>query len=312
MDMMDQRDLQYFLAVAGHGTVSAAAAAIYVSQPAVSRRIAGLERKLGVRLFRRTASGMKLTPAGERVRELAQDLQNRQDRADGVLRAMRRGHQSFTVACPETTGNFFIAPFIAEGAPIADIQPAHPGEVYARLSTGVDMAVNTSEPPPHLRGHHLASAPVFVHFRPGDRLAASGGEAELTDVAREAVLLPGHGSAIERTVRDTALAGGIDLALARTTSNGTMAQAMAAAGHGKAVTIEPAGFGLESAFLVHRGRRLSVGLYAGWEPDHYAAAELGGLAAALGVWMQARIPRLTTVGPPHTASTVPEGLLPPS
>lgn len=299
---MDQRELQYFLAVANHGTVSAAAAAVYVSQPAVSRRIAGLERKLGVRLFRRTASGMKLTPAGERVRELAQDLQNRQDRADGVLQAMRRGHQSFTVACPETTANFFIAPFIAGGAPIADIQPAHPGEVYARLSTGADMAVNTSAPPSHLCGHHLASAPVFVHFRSGDRLAAAGAEVELADVAREPVLLPGHGSAIGKTVRDTALAGRIDLALARTTSNGTMAQAMAAAGHGNAVTIEPAGFGLKSAFLIHRGRRLSIGLYAGWESDHYAAAELGGLATALGAWMQDRVPRLAGLAPRSPAA----------
>lgn len=290
--MMDRRDLQYFLAVANHGTVSAAAAAIYVSQPAVSRRIAGLERKMGVRLFRRMASGMKLTPAGERVRELAQDLQNRQDRADGVMRAMRRGHQSFTVACPETTGNFFIAPFVATGAPIADIQPAHPNEVYARLALGVDMAVNTSEPPAHLSRRHLASSPVFVHFRPDAPPAVSGGEVELAEAARLPALLPGHGSAIERIVRETALAGGIDLALARTTSNGTMAQAMAAAGHGNAVTIEPAGFGLHSAFLVHQGQRLAVHLHAGWEPDHYAAGELMDLAASLGLWMQERVPRL--------------------
>ena len=291
---MDSRDLQYFLAVAEHGTVSAAASAIYVSQPAVSRRIAGLERKLGVRLFRRMASGMKLTPAGERVRELAQDLQNRQDRADGVMRAIRRGHQSFTVACPETTGNFFIAPFVAQGAPIADLQPAHPAEVYARLATGVDMAVNTSEPPAHLAGRHLASAPVFAHFRPENPLAAAGEEVELAAVARQPSLMPGHGSAVERIVRETALAGGIDLALARTTSNGTMAQAMAAAGHGNAVAIEPSGFGLQSAFLVHRGERLSVRLYAGWEPDHYAARELAGLADSLAAWMQELVPRLTS------------------
>ena len=296
--MIDQRDLLFFLAVAEHGTVSAAAAAAYVSQPAVSRRIAGIERQFGVRLFRRTSAGMHPTPAGERLRELALDLRNRMDRAEDVMLAMRRGHQSFTVACPETTGNFFIAPFVARGAPIADIQPAHPGLVYELLSTGVDMAVNTSAPPPHLASALLATSPIFVHFPPESRPHWSNNhQVELADVAQSLMLLPAHGSAIERTVRETALEAGIDWALARTASNGTMAQAMSAAGHGNAITIEPADFGLKSVYLAHGGTRLNIGLFAAWEQEHYASAELETLAESLGAWMQERVPQLTALVP---------------
>lgn len=290
---MDQRDLQCFLAVAEHGTVSGAASSLYVSQPAVSRRVAALERTLGVRLFRRRASGMVLTPAGERLRTLAEDLRVRMQRADGVMEALRRGHQAFTVACPETTGNFFIAPFVARGAPIADVQPAHPGQVYSLLDLGADLAVNTFRPPAHLSSCHLATAPIFVHSPSGSVPPwFVNGEAEIADAAQHPMLLPGYGSAVEREVRETAMADGIDWALARTTSNGTMAQAMAAAGHGYAITIEPPAFGLQSALLTHRGRRLSIGLYAGWDPDHYAVEELAALATGLGNWMRDRVPQL--------------------
>lgn len=293
--MMDHRDLEYFLAVASHGTVSAAAASVFVSQPAVSRRIAGLERDIGVQLFRRTASGMRLTPAGERLQELAQDLRNRMARADDVMQAIHNGHQNFTVACPETTGNYFIAPFVAEGAPIDDIQPAAPSKVYALLDTGADFAVNTLAPPLHLASRQLATTPVFFHFRPEDRIMRSR-EVELSTAARSPMLLPGQGSAIELTVRETARAANIDLGLARTASTGTMAQAMAAAGQGNAITIEPAHFGLSSALLTHRGKQLTVSLYAAWEADHYASAELDRLAVKLSRWIQGSLPRLTGKG----------------
>ena len=301
--MIDHRDLLFFLAVAEHGTVSAAAAAAYVSQPAVSRRIAGIERQFGVRLFRRTAAGMHPTPAGERLYELALDLRNRMARAEDVMLAMSQGHQSFTVACPETTGNFFIAPFVARGAPIADIRPAQPGLVYELLSTGADIAVNTSPPPPHLVSVLLATTPILVHFPPDTRpYWFDSDQAELTDVARSPMLLPGHGSAIERTVRETALGAGIDWTLARTARNGTMAQAMSAAGHGSAVTIEPADFGLKSVFLAHEGVRLSISLFAAWEQEHYASTELAELAESLGAWMQDRLLQLNAaVGQPDGA-----------
>ncbi|MYS50610.1 LysR family transcriptional regulator, partial [Streptomyces sp. SID6013] len=65
---LDTRLLRYFAAVAQEGTLTGAAQKLFVSQPALSKRIRHLEEDLGVRLFVRSRSGMTLTEAG---RELA-------------------------------------------------------------------------------------------------------------------------------------------------------------------------------------------------------------------------------------------------
>ncbi len=53
-----------FLAIEETGTISAAASQLHLSQPAVSRRLQGLERLLGAPLFDRLSSGLALTGAG--------------------------------------------------------------------------------------------------------------------------------------------------------------------------------------------------------------------------------------------------------
>jgi DNA-binding transcriptional LysR family regulator len=59
------RQLQYFVAVAEHGTVSHAAQALSISQSAVTEAIKELEADLGVRLFDRHARGLALTHRGQ-------------------------------------------------------------------------------------------------------------------------------------------------------------------------------------------------------------------------------------------------------
>ncbi|WP_024301096.1 LysR family transcriptional regulator [Pseudogulbenkiania sp. MAI-1] len=69
------RQLDYFVATAEHGGVSAAARARHVSQPSVSLAIAQLEASLGAPLLRRQASRrVELTPAGQRVLEQARAI----------------------------------------------------------------------------------------------------------------------------------------------------------------------------------------------------------------------------------------------
>ena len=62
---MDLRRLNLFIAVVDHGTITAAAHAVHVAQPAVSLAIQELETEVGTALFVRTRSGAVLTPAGE-------------------------------------------------------------------------------------------------------------------------------------------------------------------------------------------------------------------------------------------------------
>ena len=56
-----------FETVARYGNVSRAARELGMLQSSVSRQISGLERQFQVRLFDRTASGVRLTEAGQRV-----------------------------------------------------------------------------------------------------------------------------------------------------------------------------------------------------------------------------------------------------
>jgi LysR family transcriptional activator of nhaA len=57
--------LYYFHVVASEGSVRAAAERLGVTQPTVSEQLRILERSLGVELFERTPSGLKLTQAGQ-------------------------------------------------------------------------------------------------------------------------------------------------------------------------------------------------------------------------------------------------------
>ncbi|MFE2678579.1 LysR family transcriptional regulator [Streptomyces hygroscopicus] len=68
---MDIRQLEYFLAIVDHGGFNRAASALYVSQPALSQTIRGLERDLGGELFHRIGRRAVLTEAGEALIEPA-------------------------------------------------------------------------------------------------------------------------------------------------------------------------------------------------------------------------------------------------
>jgi DNA-binding transcriptional LysR family regulator len=94
---MDLRSLRHALALGRHRHYGRAAAALYLSQPALSRSIAALERGLGVRLFERGRQGVRPTAFGELllargesllddVAELEREIARRQGLASGELR----------------------------------------------------------------------------------------------------------------------------------------------------------------------------------------------------------------------------------
>ncbi len=62
---MDIADLEAFIAAVETGSFSRAAERIYLTQPAISKRIANLEHDLGTRLFDRIGRQIALTPAGQ-------------------------------------------------------------------------------------------------------------------------------------------------------------------------------------------------------------------------------------------------------
>ncbi len=87
---LDPRRLLELLAVARHGSLSGAAEAIGVSQPALSQSIAVLEHGLGVRVLDRDRHGARLTEFGKTLVFHAQALESLLDRAkvDTRLRSL--------------------------------------------------------------------------------------------------------------------------------------------------------------------------------------------------------------------------------
>lgn len=112
--VLDWDDLRFFLALARHGSLSAAARDLRVAQSTVGRRLASLEASLGVRLLNRTPDGYVATQAGEGVRARAErveqeamalerDVGGRDTRMAGLVR----------VTCAETVATHILAPCFA-------------------------------------------------------------------------------------------------------------------------------------------------------------------------------------------------------
>lgn len=64
---MNLQQLRYLVATADHGTMTRAAAECLVAQPALTRSVRGLEREIGLALFRRRGRGVELTDEGRVV-----------------------------------------------------------------------------------------------------------------------------------------------------------------------------------------------------------------------------------------------------
>ncbi|MEU9107842.1 LysR family transcriptional regulator [Streptomyces xanthophaeus] len=87
---MDLETVRTFVAVAEARQFREAAAELSVTQQAVSKRIASLERSLGARLFTRTARGAELTIDGQAFLPHARELLRVAERAVASVRAGRR------------------------------------------------------------------------------------------------------------------------------------------------------------------------------------------------------------------------------
>lgn len=83
--------LKHLLALAGHGSFSRAAAAVFLTQPALSRSIRALEDELGQALFDRVGRRVELTPCGREVLQRAHEIVRDVEELEAAGERLRQG-----------------------------------------------------------------------------------------------------------------------------------------------------------------------------------------------------------------------------
>lgn len=137
--------MQVFVAVADTAGFAPAARKLQMSPPAVTRAIAALEERLGIRLFHRTTRQVRLTEAGirflEDCRRILADLSEAEDSATGAHQAPR-GRLSITASM--RFGYMYVAPLLLEFLeryPEVSVQTLFVDRVVNLLEEGLDVAV---------------------------------------------------------------------------------------------------------------------------------------------------------------------------
>lgn len=152
--------MEVFVAVADAGSLAGAAKGLRLSPPAVSRAIAALEERLGVRLFNRTTRSLSLTEAGVRFldssRRLLAEFAEAERAAAGET-ATPSGH--LTITASVSFGRSHIAPVVLDflrAQPRVSASLLLLDRVVNIVEEGIDVAVRIA----HLADSTLIARPV--------------------------------------------------------------------------------------------------------------------------------------------------------
>ncbi|MFV0678168.1 LysR substrate-binding domain-containing protein [Variovorax sp. tm] len=110
---MDLNDFALFAAVVSHGSFSATGRALGMPKSRISRRIADLERRLGVRLLQRSTRAMHVTDVGAAFFQHCESMSDAARAAMEVAQhASARPAGRLRVSCPVGVAHLFLAPVI--------------------------------------------------------------------------------------------------------------------------------------------------------------------------------------------------------
>lgn len=140
-----------FVAVAETESFAAASRHLGLSPPAVTRAIAALEKRLGVRLFNRTTRFVRATEAGQRYLEDARRIIGEVDAADDAaagINAAPRGQ--LAVTAPVLFGKMFVLPAVVEYLrryPAMEVSALFLDRMVNLLEEGLDVGIRIGELP---------------------------------------------------------------------------------------------------------------------------------------------------------------------
>jgi len=166
--------MQAFVRVVETGSFSAAARALNMGQPAISKTVAQLEARLGVRLLMRSTQGLAPTEAGQSFYERAKRSIEEADEAEAVARGAGKGLTGrLRISAAVTFARLHIVPHLPK------FLAAHPGltldvllddRIVDLIEEGVDIALrmgaladSTSLTARKLAscGHHVLGTPAY-------------------------------------------------------------------------------------------------------------------------------------------------------
>lgn len=171
----DVAALRLLIAVAGTGSLSAAARLTGTSQQAASARLRSLEAQLGVTLVRRSSQGSRLSDAGSVVAGWAQDVVDAADRFDAAVAALG----TTSTAPLRVSASLTVAEHLMPGW-LVDLRGRTPVEVEL-------TAANSSDVIERIRSGAADLGFVESPAVPADVQSRTVGEDELVVVVR-----PGH------------------------------------------------------------------------------------------------------------------------
>jgi DNA-binding transcriptional LysR family regulator len=245
--MLNLNRLRILVAVADHGSFSAAADALSYTQSAVSQQVAALEAETGVILIERLPRGVRLTPAGEVLLDYAEGIIARMHAAEAEMAAIAglRGGQLRMASFPTAGATLMplaIAIFRGQHPEVAlTLAEGEPEEIGPRLLAGeFDIALlfefeGTSEwLGPQLERVELFEDPMFLAL-PADHALAARPALRLEDLRAEAWIQTSASSPCARHVVRSCHGAGFDPVVSFESDDYQTVQGLVAAGVGVAL-----------------------------------------------------------------------------
>ncbi|MDN2564639.1 LysR family transcriptional regulator [Aquibium sp. A9E412] len=225
---LNLREISYFLKVAELGSLGSAAAALAISQPALSRALKRLENRLGGALFVRHTLGMDLTAFGEAFVPHARILRADANRTIADLNLLRGAARGVArVGIVPSAASFLLPPVFERAlkrAPEIEIHvvEASSTQLVADLERGhVDFAIASALPAQDsetIAATDLLKEQMFVVARRDHPLAAAGA-ASPEDLMRYAWIVPESGNAILLELRKMFMRAGFEPPRASVSAN---------------------------------------------------------------------------------------------
>ncbi|SDV46202.1 LysR family transcriptional regulator [Chitinasiproducens palmae] len=140
---MKHQHLQFFLAMAEHGSIRGAARALGLTQPAVTKTVRLLERELGLPLVQRTINGVVLTEHGHALLRHAQRVDTEMRRTADAMAARREGDGGSVMAAVSASAALTLIPAALERF-LVRLPRARVAMIESSLKTALDRLFDGS------------------------------------------------------------------------------------------------------------------------------------------------------------------------